>query len=130
MTRAGRLIALTVAVAVVAGGCGGHAHRATPPLPKLPRALAYQLAARSDEVAAKLDAGDDCGALAAARNLQRETIAAINARRVPPALQEPLSGAANDLAARINCTSTPAPSDEEHRGKGKGKGGKHHGKGE
>jgi hypothetical protein len=111
-------------------GCGGHERRATPPAPTLPTALAHQLAARSDEIAAKLDGGDDCGALAAARNLQRETIAAINARRVPPALQEQLSAAANDLAGRIQCTAPPAPSDAEHRGKDKGKGDKHHGKGE
>jgi hypothetical protein len=130
MIRAGRPIALTVAVAIVAAGCGGRAHRATPPQPKLPLALAQQLAARSDEIAAKLDARDDCGALTAAQHLREETIAAINARRVPSALQEPLSAAANDLAARIQCT-TPAPSDEKHSGKGKGKGhGKHHGEGD
>jgi hypothetical protein len=125
MIRAGRPIALTVAVAIVAAGCGGDAHRATPPQPKLPRALAEQLAARSDEVAAKLAARDDCGALTAAQQLRQETIAAVNGGRVPSAFQEPLSAAANDLAVRIKCT--PPPTDAKHGGKGHGK---HQGEGD
>ena len=122
-----RTVVLTV-VAVLAG-CGGQTRRAEQPAPRLPAELARQLATRSDEVVKKLDAGDACGARAAAQQLLRETIAAINSRRVPTALQEPLSAAANDLAARIHCT--PAPAAQEHQGKGKGKGKKkHHGEGD
>lgn len=125
MTRAGRPIAVTLAAAFL-GGCGGGAHHTAPPAPKLPSALAEQLATQSDAVAGRLDAGDDCGAFAAAQQLQRQTIAAINAHRVPAAFQEPLSAAANDLNVRIRCT----PKDD-HRGKGKHKGdGKHGGEGD
>jgi hypothetical protein len=130
MTRAA--IAVTLGATVVLAGCGGSSHRAAPPKPKLPAAVAEQLAARSDDVANKLDAGDECSALAAAKQLQHETIAAINAGRVPAALQESLSGAANDLVTHITCTPPqPQPpavdkhGNEEHKGKGK-----HHGEGD
>ena len=115
-------------IAAVLAGCGAHSHRAAPPQPKLPRALAQQLASRSDDIARKLDAGDDCGALTSAQQLQQETVAAINEHRVPPAFQEPLSGAANDLVRRIQCT---APPKDHGKGKEKGKGnGKHGGEGD
>jgi hypothetical protein len=87
--------------------------------------VASQLASSSDAVAQRLDANDGCSALAAARQLQRETIAAVNARRVPARFQEPLLGAANDLVLRIHC-APPAPAAE---GKDKGKKGEGHGKG-
>src|SRR5437867_10781882 len=112
MSRPRTRIVVAVGTAAVLAGCGGHSQRPAAPPPKLPRALAQQLEARSDDVARKLDAGDDCGALTSAQQLQQETVAAINARRVPPALQEPLSGAANELVLRIQCT---AP--KEDRGK-------------
>ncbi|TML24740.1 MAG: hypothetical protein E6G32_03070 [Actinobacteria bacterium] len=128
MNRARAPIAVAVAAAAVLAGCGAPSRRAAPPQPKLPRALAQQLAARSDDVARKLAASDDCGALTSAQQLQQETITAINQRRVPPALQEPLSGAANDLVRRIQCT---APPKDHGKGKEKGKGnGKHGGEGD
>jgi hypothetical protein len=131
MTRAA--IAVTLGATVVLAGCGGGSHRAAPPQPKLPAAVAEQLATRSDDVANKLDAGDRCGALAAAQQLQHQTTAAINAGRVPAALQEPLSGAANDLASRITCPPKPQPQPpaEDKHGKGEHKGkGKHQGEGD
>jgi hypothetical protein len=112
-------------IAATVAGCGGHARRTAPPPPKLPAALAGQLATSSDAVATKLDANDGCGALAEARHLQQQTIAAINRGLVPTALQEPLSAAANDLTTRITCA--PAPP-KEHHGKGKDHG-KHDGEG-
>ena len=128
MTRVGRPIALTLTAATLAG-CGAAKQHAAPPQPKLPAALAQQLAAQSDEVAAKLDAGDGCGALAAAQRLQQLTIAAINERRVPAAFQEPLAAAANDLPAKIHCTlPQPPAAQEKHHGKGKHKG--HDGEGD
>src|SRR5262249_18976217 len=118
-SRTGRHIALLSAAALCAA-CSDHARRAEPPPPKLPTALAAQLATASDAVAARLDAGDGCGALATARALQQQAIAAINARRVPAAFQEGLLAATNDLVARITCV--PPPPQEEHHGKGKDKG--------
>ena len=99
-----------VAAALAAAGCGGnhHARSTSPPRPKLPHMLATQLAAASADVARKLDAGDACGALAAARSLQQRTIDAINVGDVPGVLQEPLQSAVTDLAARIRCVPPPA----------------------
>ena len=116
-------------------GCGSGAERAAPPPPQIPHTLAAKLASRSDDVARLLDRQDGCGALAAATELQRETIAAINSRRIPTRLQEPLLAAANDLTVRITCVP-PQPAVEEQKdrgedGKGKGKGrGKGKAKGE
>ena len=136
MTRRAPSIALVLAVAALVAGCGGGKYRTAPPPPKLPASLAEQLAAQSDDVAGRLDAGDGCGALASARELRRLTIAAINAGRVPAALQEQLSAAANDLTVRIACAPPPAqqpqPVQEEHdKDKHKHKGhGKHKGEGD
>ena len=117
-------LGVALAAALPLGGCGGGNERAAPPPPRLPAPLAADLASQSDDVARLLESNDGCGALAAAKALQTEAIAAINAGRVPARLQEPLSGAANDLTARINCA--PPPSEETHKGKDKKHGkGKH-----
>ena len=109
-----------VAVLCLAGcGSGADHHAATPQPPRLPRALARDLASRSDAIAQALDAGDPCRASSLARILQAHTIAAINARRIAAGLQEPLAGAVTDLATRIHCT--PPPDQERGHGKKKGK---------
>jgi hypothetical protein len=105
-----------VAAALCLSGCGG-AKRAAPHPPTLPRSLATAFAARSDAVADALVAGDSCRAVALARQLQRETIAAINRGRVPTSFQENLTGAVNDLAARVTCVPPPptsTPTTKEH----------------
>jgi hypothetical protein len=115
MTRLLTVLLLTAAVA----GCGGA--KKPPPQPKLPVALAEQLASRSDKVAAALDAGDSCRALNEAVRLRDETIAATNSRRVPGPFQEQLGATVQDLVSRIRCV--PPPAKEEHdEGKGKHKG--------
>lgn len=114
--------------ALCLAGCGGGAtDRRAPTRPKLPAALANQLAERSDRVAAALTASDLCGARGEATALQHATVQAINARQVPAALQEDLTGTVNDLVDRIQCVSAPQQDgdEDEHgdgRGKGKGKG--------
>jgi hypothetical protein len=110
MTRLATVLLLTAAVA----GCGGA--EKPPPQPKLPVALAHQLAERSDKVAAALDAGDSCRALEEAARLRDETVAATNAGRVPGPFQEQLAATVQDLVSRIRCVPPP----EEH-GEGKGK---------
>ena len=67
-------------------GCG-HAKRAAP-RPHLPRPLAQRLAREADAVHTR----------GGARRLQRDVIAAINAGRVPAALQEELQSRANAVA--------------------------------
>jgi len=107
--------------------CGGGGERHAAPPPTLPRSLAQALAARTDAVTAALAAGGSCRASALAHQLQQDTIAAINSGRVAAALQEPLSGAVNDLAGRIVCVPPPPPRDEHGRGKHKGHDKKHKG---
>ncbi len=117
-----------VAAAFCLGGCGGDGTERAAPPPTLPHGLATALAARSDAVAAALAASDPCRASALAKELQDETIAAINGGRVTPALQEPLSATVNDLVARVKCIPPPSPpvEEQEHgRGKHKGHGKKH-----
>jgi hypothetical protein len=118
-TRHPELVA-AFAVAFTLTGCGsGSEQRAAPP-PKLPPVLAANLAARSDEVAEALAAGDSCTALNSAKQLQRETIAAINSRRVPGAFQEQLASSVTDLVSRIQCVPLEEPDDRgKHRGKHK-----------
>jgi hypothetical protein len=99
----------------VAGCGGGETERdAAPPFPP---GLAAQLAGRSDAVAARLEADDPCAALAEAQALQAETIAAVNAGRVPAHYQEELGAAVAALVASIACTPVPAAAgaDEEAR---------------
>ena len=122
-TRRPELVA-ALAAALSLSGCGsGPGHRAAPP-PKLPPAIASSLAARSDEVARALEAGNACRAAGLARQLQQQTIAAVNAHRVPAAFQEDLASTASDLVGRITCVPAQKP---EHE-KGKHKGEKKHGK--
>ena len=124
-------MALACACLVVAG-CGGGEERAEPP--PLPAPLAQDLAARSDAVADRLDAGDACAARTEAEALQAETIDAVNDRRVPRRYQEQLLGSVTALVESIECVEQPAPQptgdeddegddeDDEDRGKGKAKG--------
>jgi len=95
-------------LALLLAGCGGREReRAAPTEPKVPARLAADLAERSDSISALLDARDPCAARRQAEALQRRTIAAINARRVPAAFHEELAGRVNALVAGISCTSRP-----------------------
>jgi hypothetical protein len=108
------LLTLTVALA----GCGGS--RTSAPEPTLPAALAARLASYADETSRLASAGDACGARVQALALQHATVAAINARRVPGPLQEPLQNAANEIVNRLVCTP-PQPTTGANKGKKHGK---------
>jgi hypothetical protein len=123
--------------------CGGS--EATPePAPKLPPAVAERLATEADAVAARLEAGDPCGAAAQAAALQQRVIEAQNRpSEVPDALREDLGLAVAELVDRTQgecAAAQPPPSPattaeddegDEGRGRGKGKGrGKGRGKGD
>jgi hypothetical protein len=111
-----------IAVALCLAGCGSGPKHRVAPQPKLPGPVVSALASRSDEVAHALAGGDQCRALSLAQQLQRETIAAINAGRVPAALQEQLGSTVGDLLARIQCVPTAKPLDSgTHKGKDKKK---------
>ena len=110
-------------------GCGDDAKRATPRPPALPRILATQLAARSDAVANALAEGESCRARALAQQLQRATIAAVNAGRVDARLQEDLASAVNDLATRVRCVPPVVqPREDEDEDEGRDDRGKNRGK--
>ena len=111
-----------VMVALCLAGCGSGSEQRAAQQPKLPAAVASALAARSDEVARALAAGDDCRALSLAQQLQRETIAAINAGRVSAVFQEHLGSTVGDLASRIQCIPPAQPQDNgKHKGRKKKK---------
>ncbi len=119
----------TLALILVAAGCGGGDPESAPP-PQLPAALAEDLAARSGHVAELLAAGDRCGAKATAESLSTAVVEAINAGRVPAPFHEQLGGATAALAARIDCVPVPAPAAKPDESSSDGKSrGKKHGKG-
>jgi hypothetical protein len=96
--------------ALVLGGCGGTEEAA--PRPTLPPALAEQLAGGADAVAARLDAGDPCGAAAQAAALQQAAIQALNRPgQVPAELKEDLGVAVADLLdrAQSECAAAQPP---------------------
>src|SRR5205823_2280967 len=103
-------------------GCGSHApRRIFLPQPKLPRAVAEQLANLSDGVAQKLDRGDLCGAHADAIALHSQAIAALAGGQVAPALRAPLTSATSRLVSQLPpCSPPPKPSKEHGNGKHKG----------
>lgn len=81
---------------LLASGCGGEERG-------LSGELAERLAARSDSVAAEVDAGDPCGARAEVEALQRAAITAVNDGQVPEELQEELLGSVTALLAAVEC---------------------------
>ena len=122
-TRTRRLeLGAALAAVLCLAGCGGGSERRAAPQPSLRQPLATALASRSDEVARALTAGDACRARSLALQLKRETIAAINAGRIPGAFQEQLGSTVGDIVSRIQCVQV----EKEHdRGKHKGKHKKH-----
>lgn len=125
-----RHLGAALAAVLCLAGCGSGAERHATAQPRLHPQLATALAERSAGVAEALDAGDTCKAKRLAEDLRLQTIAAINARRVPAPLLEPLQDRVNDLAERIQCVPLP-PANEHGKGKDEGKGKKKkHGKGD
>jgi hypothetical protein len=122
------------AACLALAGCGAATAPPKHAAPRLPRALAQAWAQQADAVASALAAGDGCTARARAGALQRRVIAAVNARRVPRRLLEPLSSGVNDLAGRITCSPPPPPAATSApppgHGKGRGKGHEEHGHGD
>ena len=113
--RAGSLAALSLAIALA--GCGGSTGTSAQE-PALPRAVANDLAAKSDQIAAALDSGDRCGAAELADRLKDAVDAAVSGGQVPPAFQDELEQTATDLQNEVNCEEKQ----EGDKGKGKKKG--------
>ena len=103
--------ACSAAAVLVAAACGGSGGTTTSARPVLPHDVAARLAAQTDEIRTKLAAGDVEGARRGATALRKNSIAAVNAGRVPQPLQEPLLAAVNRLVALIPAPP-PAPTQE------------------
>jgi hypothetical protein len=110
------------AFALGVAGCGGA--EATPPQPPpLHGEVAERLAARSEAVAERLEAGDRCAARAEAEALVRDATRAADEGSVPPAYREELLAAANGLVAEIACTPPAVVADDQaERDDGEGRG--------
>jgi hypothetical protein len=100
-----------MSLAIALAGCGGST-RTSAQEPALPRAVAKDLAAKSDQIANALDSGDVCGAASLAVD------AAVSSGRVPPAFQDELEQTATDLQNEVNCEEQK----QDDKGKGKKKG--------
>lgn len=115
--RTPRHRSLALLALLVVAGCGGGERQRDgnrpDATPRLPAPLAAELAARSDAVAASLDADDPCGARRQAEALQKDVIAAVNVDRVPPRYQEELGAAVFSLVASIECVQTPPVGDDD-----------------
>jgi hypothetical protein len=95
-----RLGLLLVLCALALAGGGGRSG------PAIDREVATKLANQADAIAA---AKDPCAARTHARILQRQTIAATNAGRVPAVFQEPLLGRVNELVSELELRCLPVP---------------------
>jgi bacterioferritin-associated ferredoxin len=109
---------LTVCSALALAACGGdngqQAEQETVTRPTIDRAVADNLAARSEEVANLLDAGNVCGAREKAALLREDVTAAINEGEIPEPYLEDLSGLVNEIEAGIPaCELQPPPGDNE-----------------
>jgi hypothetical protein len=82
---------------LVGAGCGGAAKQTAGP--HLPRPLAQQWAQRAEAIAA----ADPCTAHRRASALRTDVILAVNKRKIPQSLLEPLTSKVNALAAHKAC---------------------------
>jgi hypothetical protein len=113
----------TACSALALAACGGDGEQKQAEPPRIQAAVAQPLAERSENVARLLDSGDRCGAAAEAAQLEREVIAAINARAIPDLYLEDLGSVAHELVAQIPPCEAPGDDDDENgKGRGKGKG--------
>jgi hypothetical protein len=114
------VIVLLVAVAALAAGCGSatKAVERNPP-PKLPRALASQLAHESDGIAAAVDSGDACRARELGAALRMHATATIG--HVPARYRESLSSGVNAVVTGLPACVPVSPAhggDEDEQGEG------------
>jgi hypothetical protein len=101
--RVRRLLLLLGLLALA--GCGGG--------PRVDRAVADKLANQADAIAKDVRAGDRCAARGHAAILQRQTIAAINAGRVPAVYQEPLQARVNAIVDELGLACLPAAAPQQ-----------------
>jgi hypothetical protein len=106
-----------MSLAIALAGCGDST-RTSPQEPALPRAVANDLAAKSDQIAAALDSGDVCGAASLADRLKEAVDAGVSNGRIHPAFQDELEQTTTDLQNEVNCEEKK----QDDKGKGKKQG--------
>ena len=110
---AGALAAFVSLALVACGGGEPEPERRSEP-PRIPSAVANELAERSDAVADKIDAGDICGAARDADALEDRVEALIAAGEIPRRYRKELQSEAIWLQANVNCPQpTPPPQEDE-----------------
>jgi hypothetical protein len=113
-----RLALLLVAISALAAGCRSATQTVErEPLPKLPRALASQLAHESDAIAAAADTGDFCRARELGAALRTHATASIG--HVPARYRESLSSGVNAIVTQLPACVHVSPAhagdeDEQH----------------
>jgi hypothetical protein len=120
------LIVIALGAALASTSCGG-SDQSSAEAPRLPRALASDLADTSEAIADALDAGDVCGAADLADQLKDAVDAAVSAEEVPPELRGELEQTALELQNGVNCEAPPEEEQDEgeengENGQGKKKG--------
>jgi hypothetical protein len=106
-----------LACAAALAGCGGdeaEPERRTQP-PKIPSALADELAERSEAVAEKIDAGDVCAAAHDADALEDRAEELIAEGQIPRRYQEQLRSETVWLRDKVNCPEPPPPPEEDQK---------------
>jgi hypothetical protein len=93
---------------LVAAGCGSSSPPRSQPAPRIPAAVAVQLSADADAVAAS----SGCAAHDAATRLQADAIASIS--RVPSRYREPIMSAANQIAGHAPACAPPKKEHPKH----------------
>ena len=115
-------VLLTACSAVALAGCGGdgqQVERRTDTTPRIERAVAERLAARSDKVANLLQGDDACGAAEEAARLRADLTASVGA--IPELYLEDLSGLVNEIQAQIPPCERPSGEAGDDDGNGKKK---------
>jgi hypothetical protein len=105
------VLACAATLAACGGGNEEPERRAEPP--KIPSALADELAQRSDTVAEKLEAGDICGAAREADVLEDRVETLIAAGEIPQRYERELESEAIWLRDNVNCPDPPAPPEDD-----------------
>jgi len=113
MLRTGTRLAALVCAFGLAGCGGGDGEETAPRAATIDPAVAAELAARADEIAATYAAGNVCGAARLADDLNRETAEAIGRGAVPVALRTELEAVVDELVNGINCRETTTADEDE-----------------
>jgi hypothetical protein len=110
-----RFLAVLVACALLVAACGSSSRTGSIQSP-----VAKRLAAESDQIAARLRAGDGCGAAQLARKLQQDV------RTAAPRLRASVDGIAAEIVCVPAAPQQPVVQPEPAPGHGHGKAKGHH----